>query len=38
VHGQHSREILQEAGYQPSEIDRLIAEQVLAEPSHGTRS
>ena len=38
VYGQHSREILQEAGYQPSEIDQLIAEKVLAEPSHGTRS
>ena len=38
VYGQHSREILEEAGYQPSEIDQLIAEKVVAEPSHGTRS
>ena len=38
VYGQHSREILQGSGYQPSEIDQLIAEKVVAEPSHGTRS
>ena len=38
VYGQHSREVLQETGYQPSEIDQLIAEKVVAEPSHGTRS
>jgi crotonobetainyl-CoA:carnitine CoA-transferase CaiB-like acyl-CoA transferase len=33
VYGQHSREILREAGYADSEIGDLLAENVVAEPS-----
>jgi crotonobetainyl-CoA:carnitine CoA-transferase CaiB-like acyl-CoA transferase len=33
VYGQHTREILQEAGYQSAEIDQLVAENVVAEPA-----
>jgi crotonobetainyl-CoA:carnitine CoA-transferase CaiB-like acyl-CoA transferase len=32
VYGQHSRAILEEAGYGPADIDELIAEAVVAEP------
>jgi len=33
VYGEHSREILKQAGYGSSEIDELLAENVVAEPS-----
>ena len=33
VYGQHSRAILQEAGYERAEIDRLVADNVVAEPA-----
>jgi crotonobetainyl-CoA:carnitine CoA-transferase CaiB-like acyl-CoA transferase len=36
VYGEHSREILKEAGYQASEIDEMIAENVVAEPSQSS--
>ena len=36
VYGQHSRELLREAGYQDSEIEDLLVENVVAEPSHSS--
>ena len=33
VYGEHGREILEQAGYTRSEIDTLVAENVVAEPS-----
>jgi crotonobetainyl-CoA:carnitine CoA-transferase CaiB-like acyl-CoA transferase len=36
VYGQHSRELLREAGYQDSEIENLLVENVVAEPSHSS--
>ena len=33
VYGQHTREILAQAGYAAAEIDQLVAERVVAEPS-----
>jgi crotonobetainyl-CoA:carnitine CoA-transferase CaiB-like acyl-CoA transferase len=33
VYGQHTREVLQEAGYQSAEIDELMSENVIAEPA-----
>ena len=33
VYGEHGRKILEQAGYTRSEIDTLVAENVVAEPS-----
>ncbi len=33
VYGQHTREILEQAGYAAAEIDQLVAERVVAEPT-----
>ncbi|MBX9592150.1 MAG: CoA transferase [Hyphomonadaceae bacterium] len=36
VYGEHGREILAQAGYKPAEIDALVAENVIAEPSQSS--